>query len=394
MSKKVLTRTFAAVMSLTTLFSVAACNNGTPGGGPGGGGADATTTVINVANFGGGIGRKWLDNAGARFAELVKDVEYTPGKKGVSFEVTSTTGIKVKNMKEQGANMFFAEGKFNDYFAEIQKGDVMDITDIVTADLGAWGEPGVTIESKIPEEYRYSFQGNDGQYYMLPHYEAQSGVAYDVDLFKKQGLYLAQPEMGLEFETDLVPGQTYYFTGNDAYKTVGNDGVAGTDDDGMPTTLNELVAQCAYIKSKRIAPFSSAGIGAHIDYSNHLMSGLWTALSGYYERLAVATHEGTVQYVTGVSETEELWAGTGIMAPVTEQVTLIGDSTDGYKAVDQAGRYYAFAFVELAYNQGWFYNRYTESNYTHKEAMKAFILNDIGGMDKIAGHIEGTYWYN
>ena len=393
-TKKALARTLSSALALTTLFTAAACGGGTTGGGAGGG-ADATTTVINIANFGGGIGRKWLDNSAARFSELVKDVEYTPGKKGVSFEVTSTTGVKIKNAAEQGANMFFVQGKYNDYVAEINKSAIMPINDVVTGDLGAWGdEAGTTIESKIPEEYRNSFKGNDGNYYMLPHYEYFSTISYDIDLFKKNGLYLAQPEMGMEFETDLIPGQTFYFTDNAAYKTVGNDGIAGTDDDGFPTTLNELVAQCAYIKSKRIAVFSSAGIGAHIDYSNCLLDAIWTALAGFEARTAVTTHAGAVEYVTGVSETEELWGGTGIMAPVTETVTLVGDSTDGYKAIDQAGRYYAFAFMELAFKEGWFYNRYTEANYTHKEAMKAFILNGVSGMDKIAAHVEGTYWYN
>ena len=393
-TKQALTKVFAMMMSLTTLFSVAACQQpGTTQGGVQNGGEDSSTTVINISLFGGGIGRKWLDNSAERFRELVKDVEYTEGKKGVSFEIVSTTGVKVKNLSEQGCHILGASGRYSDYFAEIQKGAVMDITDVLTDDLGEWGEPGVTIESKLPAEYRDAFKGNDGKYYMIPAAETYLAASYDIDLFVKQGLYLAKAEMGTEFTSDLLPGQTYYFTGNSAYKTVGNDGIAGTDDDGLPTTLNELVAQCAYIKSKRIACFSSPGIGAHIDYSNTLIDAVWTGLAGYEQRSAVTTHVGTVEYATGVSDVE-LWPGTGIKAPVTETVTLKGDSTDGYKAINEAARYYAFAFMELAYQQGWFYNRYTESNYTHKEAHRAFILNGVGGMDKIASHVEGTWWYN
>ena len=393
-AKKALARTLATTLSMTTLFSVAACQQPGTTTGPQGGEDEATTTVISIANFGGGIGTKWLDDAKAGFSELVKDVEYTEGKKGVSFEVTSTTGVKIKNAAEQGAHVFFVQGKYNDYMEEINKNAIMPIDDVVTGDLGAWGDPaGTTIESKIPEEFRNAFKGNDGHYYMLPTYETYSSVSYDIDLFTKQGLYLAKPETGMEFTSDLIPGQTYYFTGNKANMTVGNDGVAGTDDDGMPTTLNELVAQCAYINSKRIACFSSPGIGAHIDYSNTLIDAVWTALVGFEQRNAVSTHVGTIDYVTGVSDVE-LWPGTGIMAPVTESVTLKGDSSDGYKAIDQVGRYYGFAFMELAFQQGWYYKRYTAANYTHKEAHRAFILNGIGGMDKIAAHVEGSYWYN
>ena len=392
-ANKKLARVLATMMSVTALISATACKPGTSNDGDGDGGAEATTTVIQIGNFGGGIGRKWMDLAGKRFAEAVKDVEYTPGKFGVSFEVVSTTGVKIKNAKEQGFHLFFVQGKFSDYYEEINKGDIMDISDVVTGDLGKWGEPGVTIEDKIPADYRFAFQGLDSKYYMLPHYAYLSGASYDVDMFTTQGLYLAKPDMGEEHTTDLLPGKTFYFTGDAAEKTVGNDGIAGTDDDGMPTTFDELIAQCDYIKSKRISVFSTAGVGAHIDYANYLTTGLWAALSGYEQREAVFTFQGDVDYVTGVSS-EELWPGTGIMKPVIEKTTLIGDGSDGYKAVNQAGKYYAYAFFELAYQQGWFYKKVNESNYTHKEAMKHFILNGIGGMDKIASHIEGTYWYN
>lgn len=394
-AKKVLARTLAMALSMTTLFSAAACGGGATTGGAGGGGLDPTKTTLEIGNFGGGVGRKWLDEAFARFAALdwVAEREWTPGKKGLQINVVSTTGVKVKNMKEQAFHMFFAQGKYNDYFAEIQKGDVMDISDIMDDDLGTYGEPGVTIADKIPAEYLDSLKGNDGNYYMLPHYGTQSAATYDVDLFEDMGFYLAQPDMGMEHTTELIPGQTYYFTGDAACKTVGNDGIAGTDDDGLPTTLNELVAMCDYISNNRVEVFSFPGIGAHIDYSNHLILGLWAGLSGYDQRRAVVTHAGTVDYVTGMSETE-IWPGTGIYAPVTETVTLAGDSTDGYKAIDQASRYYAFAFMELAWKQGWLYERFTETNYTHKEAMRSFILNGHIGIPKIAAHVEGSYWYN
>jgi ABC-type glycerol-3-phosphate transport system substrate-binding protein len=345
--------------------------------------------VIRVANFGGGIGREWLDEAAERFKEEVKDKEYATGKKGVTFEVTNAIGTTCVGMKTSGTHIFFLQDKYSECFGEIQKGSALDITDIVSEEtLAEFGESG-KIEDKLDKDYRFALKGNDGKYYMLPHYEIQSGASYDVDLFEKEEFYLAEGTNGSPFNCSLT-GKIVYFTGDADEKTVGNDGVKGTDDDGMPTTLNELVAMCDHMMDEGVVPFSVAG--SHIDYTNYFIDGLWTALAGYEQRNAVVAHTGKVEYVTGLSD-NELWAGSDIYAPVTETVTLTG-SKDGYMAVNQAARYYAYAFIELAYQQEWFYDRYDEANYTHKEAMRAFILNDLQGMDKIGSHIEGSYWYN
>ena len=345
--------------------------------------------VIKVENFGGGIGKKWLEEAGERFKDVVKDKEYAPGKKGVSFDIVNAIGVTCSDMKTSGTHVYFLQDSYNKCYTQIQQGSVLDISDIVREEtLEEFGESG-KIEDKLNENYRFAMKGNDGKYYMLPHYEIQSGASYDVDLFEDEEFYLAEGTNGTPFNCALT-GQTVYFTGDADEKTVGNDGVKGTDDDGMPTTLNELVAMCDHMMEEGVVPFSVAG--SHIDYTNYFIEGLWTALAGYEQRNAVVAHTGTVQYVTGLPDTE-LWAGSEIYAPITEEATLTG-SIDGYKAINQAARYYAFAFVELAYQQDWFYERYDESNYTHKDAMRAFILNGLQGLDKIGAHLEGSYWYN
>ena len=391
---KAFAKVLAMVLAVTSLLGATGC---------GGGSTDSsTTTVIKVANFGGGVGRKWLDEACARFKTLVADKEYSTGKKGVEFDITHNTSVKIDGIKSDATHIYFLQDKYANYYTEIQKDSVLDITDIVKEEtLSEYGEE-VTIESKIDEEFRFAMKGNDGKYYMLPHYETLNGPSYDVDLFVEQGLYLADQGGATGgatgFDCALLGDDTYYFV-NDEYttKSVGNDGIAGTYDDGLPTTLNELVAQCAYIKSKGIYPFGVSG--AHIDYSAHLIEGLWTGLAGYEQRQAVVSHkvtDGVMEYVTGESS-EELWTGTGIKKPTTELVTGLTSET-AYKAIDQASRYYAFAFMELANDQGWFYDKYKDSGYTHKDAMKYFLLNGTGSGESkiplIASHIEGSYWYN
>ena len=386
--KKAFAKGLAMVLALTSLMGAVGC---------GGGSSNSTTTVIKVGNYGGGVGKKWLEEAGARFKALVADKEYSAGKKGVEFVITDSTGLSCEGMKTSGLNIYFCQDKYTTYYNEIQKGAVLDITDIVKEEtLDEYGEVGVTIESKIDEQYRFAMKGGD-RYYMVPHYETLSGASYDVDLFEGEGLYLSDGNGGYEFECALT-GQTYYFVDSDyTTKSVGNDGKAGTYDDGLPTTLDEFVAQCAYIKSKNIYPFGVSG--QHIDYSSHLLEALWTGLAGYEQRQAVVSHSVTdnvMEYVVG-EESEELWVGSGIKKPKTEKVTGL-NSQSAYKAINQVSRYYAFAFMELAHKEKWIYDKYTDGGYTHKDAMTSFILNglasDQGQMPKIASHIEGTYWYN
>ena len=388
-ANKIFARTMAATLSLTALLGATACG----GGGGNGGEEDRSETVIKVANFGGGVGKVWLEEAFARFAKDYEGVEVTPGKYGLYLDLTSTTGVKVKNLNTQTQHMFFLQSKYSECFEEITIGNVANINDIVTTPLTEYGETR-SIEDKIAEDYRFAMQDNNGQYYMLPHYEIKPGASYDYELFKKYGWFLAKTSEGTTaYTTTLIPGQTFYFTNDPAKMTVGNDGIAGTDDDGMPTTINELVAQCAKIKKDGVAAFSVAGIGAHIDYFNNFIDALWSSLSGYEQKSALIRQEGTVDYVTGVTDTE-LWAGTGIMKPATQAVTIADDYSNGYVATMQKGKYYAYAFVELAYQQGWVYDSYKTSNYNHQAAMEAFVLNGIKGRDEIASHVEGSYWFN
>ena len=140
-AKKAVVKSMAALLALSALVSSGAgCGSVTETGN------DSTTTVIKVSNFGGGIGRKWLDEAGARFQELVKDKEYEAGKKGVKFEITHAIGATCVNMKTSGDNIFFLQDKYSEYFSEIQKGAVLDITDVVTGSLAEYGE-NVTVET-------------------------------------------------------------------------------------------------------------------------------------------------------------------------------------------------------------------------------------------------------
>lgn len=355
---------------------------------------ESTTTIIKVVNYGGGVGRKWLDQAGERFYELTKNTSYEEGKKGVGLEVSHTQKTNITAIKTAAYHIYFDQpSSYASVSSIMQQGLLLDISDIVTETLS---EDNKSIEDKIPEAYRFTLKANDGKYYMLPHYEFYGSASYDVDLFDRYGFYLAQDGNGEEYYCELT-GETVYFTATASEKTVGNDGKLGTSDDGMPTTLDELVAMCDYMYEEGgVIPFSVAG--GHIDYNNALLAALWTAMAGYEGMSATFNFTGEVECVkldendNYLYTNKDIWKGSGIKVPQTEKATVTEET--GYKAINHVARYYAYAFVKLAEQQGWYYNKFKETNYNHKEAMKAFILNGIGENPEIGAHVEPGYWYN
>ena len=376
--KKLFARSLTAMLALTFTLGATGCGNL---------GGDSDMTVIYVQNFGGGVGREWLDNAVARFQEKVKDTEYEAGKKGVEFDITSSTKVSYTDIKTSGEPLYFVQPT-DSVQLKMQEGLFLDLTDIVTSELETIDGESVSIEDKITEDYRYAFQANDGKYYTLPHYELYAAVSYDQDMFDKYGLYIADSTDGEKYNCKLTQQDVYFVSNTSAKKSCGNDGKYGTDDDGLPTSLFELVALCDYMKENAsITPFVVSG--EHIDYTAHLLDALWSALAGYEARASVHSFEGKVQTVTGFSDAPLFPGVSSIKAPETAEADV--KTSTGYKAINQVERYYAAAFLELAEKQGWIDQRSTQNSFTHKDAMRAFILNND---KKVGMHVEGTYWYN
>ncbi len=393
--RKFIVRFMAIVLSLSAAFSALACGGNAPT--PPDSGEPSITytgneTVISTMNFGGGVGRKWLDNAARRFERANVETEFESGKKGVKVEVTSSISTGSNSMSTLGYNIFFDQ-LTGGVRTMIQQGLFMNINDIVTEDLEVLDGETVSIEDKILVDERYEFKGADGNYYALPHYEFYDGATYDVDLFINNNLYLADSSAeGVKHTCRLLQKDFYFVKNAESKKSCGNDGEYGTYDDGLPTTLEELIAMCDYMKiKKQITPFVVAG--NHVDYSSYFVYGLWTALSGYEASKAKFTFDGTVETVTGFSN-ENLFSGvTYVKKPNTEVVEITEET--GYKAINDVNKYYAEAFMQIAVKENWIDDSYAEPTFLHTDAMRNLILNGIGDYSDEVGMIfEGSYWLN
>ncbi|MDY5820623.1 MAG: hypothetical protein SPJ70_04885, partial [Candidatus Borkfalkiaceae bacterium] len=341
-------------------------------------------TVIKVQNFPGGIGRKWLDEAAERFQNENKTKPFETGKEGVYISISGTQPNS-KTLSSSGYQIIFDE-RYSDIYELAQSNSILQLDDLMATEDAS----GRTLESRVYEGARDGLKGGDGHYYALPHYEWFPGLIYDKDAFDKYGWYIAKDGQGTPVENKYG---SITITKTAANKSCGPDGKAGTEDDGLPSSLEELIVLCQKIKDDaKIAPFTVSG--AILYNSNYLVEGLWASLAGYDELKTVYSLDGDVEVVTGFSS-ENLFRGINyIKKPITE-VKRVTPST-GYLAFESAARYYATAFVEIMKKEGFLTDEATNTSVSHIQAQKLFIEGSMDGAQykPRAFLIDGSYWYN
>ncbi len=399
--------------ALCMILAATTCATAVVGcGGNSGGSSDGNGTKIYIMNFDGGVGRQWLDNAAARFAEKVKDVSYEENKMGVEFEIDESQATGTATMNTSGYNMYF------DVYANVnslsQAKFLMDITDIVTEEFDTRDGQSISIEDKIDEGYRSTLQGVDGKYYALPYFALYPGLTYDVELFKAYDMYFAAPDetnaenytatVERNGKTSTIGSAKFAITsgGEEVKLSCGNDGKYGTYDDGLPTSMVEFFILCHRLAYNDIEPLAFAG--KQTSYTTYLYDALWASLSGGYEAAKTRyTFSGTAEFVLANENdednyyTESVWEGfddvVKIKKPKTEKIAITRGET-GYRASDNVARYYATAAMKIFEEMGWFAAKSYVGTDSHTDGMESFIFAGKNGKPKQGMFIEGDYWYN
>ena len=380
--KKILSLTMCAV----TALSFTACgNNNNAGGGNG------TETVLEIAVHNGGVGNVWLRNAGERFSAKMANHSYAPGKQGVKINITPGNGMGKASMDSDAYNVYFIERV--DTFNLIQNGLLMDLTEIFQTE-----EDGKTLESRIRPEMLPALKGNDNKYYVLPGWEFYSGMSYDEESFDFCGAYFAAPgESGLNFDSDLF-GEATLVGRTNAKKSCGPDGVYNTDDDGLPSSLQEMLILCAYLKNNGVEPIYMSS--QYPGYAKYLIAGLWASLAGYDAMKTCYTFDGAEAEVVKLDENgnliftdENLFPGISYLKkPATEKVSIT--EANGYRSNDMAAKYYAAAFLEIIVKEG--YMPFTDGKaINHTTSQLNLLLGGSGvkGRNRKGMFIDGSYWW-
>lgn len=369
----------AAVLSVGV---AAGCGNGNIGKDE----DSSKITQISFRQWGGtASSTDWLQQAADRFAAEKANEPYESGKKGVKVEI-STNKDSDYTSSIPDYDILMDENEANIYDMQT-RGYLADIDDLVKG-----------LQSKIEPQLLPKFKGADGKYYGLPHYSYDVSISYNVDLFKAVNLYIAAPgeENVVNYKSSLMPdssaGVNFVFNEN-TKKSCGPNGIPNDYDDGLPSSLEEFIVLCDYIKNKKqINPFAISDITGGANYAFMLIESLWAGMVGT-DAMKATTCNFTDAEVEVVKEGALSYDGTllntGIKMPQTETVVLSDDN--GYRMYDMSARYYALSFLELAKNKGWFKNQ----QMTNTKAQEFFVLGQYNANDndRCAMLVDSTFWY-
>ena len=358
-------KAFAFVLSLVMMLTLfAGCGVGVEKGGENVVEADPSKASITVATWDGGLGSKWLEDAAALFEEQYKDAtNFEEGKVGVEINIVASRSFDGSAMAFTPLthDIYFVEAV--DYFAMINNRQLADISDVVTAPLTAYGEEK-SIADKLDPTLNAYLTNIDGNYYAVPFYETYYSFAYDLDLWDAKSFYVAANGGWTNASGDL---------------SAGPDGVAGTDDDGMPATYAEFAKLITRISDADVTPFVTAGNAQ--DYVANYLYQLWADYEGAEQMLLNYTFDGTATDLIDVDE-----SGNVTKLPATE-ITI----DNGYMLQKQAGRYAVLQFCEDILLS-------SDNNYkiidTHVNAQKSFVRGGIANDQPIAMIVEGSWWEN
>ncbi len=369
----------AAVLSVGV---AAGCGNGNIG-------KDEDTSKITQISFrqwgGTASSTDWLQQAADRFAAEKANEPYESGKKGVKVEI-STNKDSDYTSSIPDYDILMDENSANIYDMQT-RGYLADIDDLVKG-----------LQSKIEPQLLPKLKGADGKYYGLPHYSYDVSISYNVDLFKAENLYIAAPgeESVVNYKSSLLPGSSagvnFVFNEN-TKKSCGPNGIPNDYDDGLPSSLEEFIVLCDYIKNKKqINPFSISDINGGANYAFMLIESLWAGMVGTDAMKATNCNftDAEVEVVKeGALSYDGTLLNTGIKMPQTETVVLSDDN--GYRMYDMSARYYALSFLELAKNKGWFKNQ----QMTNTKAQEFFVLGQYNANDndRCAMLVDSTFWY-
>lgn len=369
----------AAVLSVGV---AAGCGNGNIGKDE----DSSKITQISFRQWGGtASSTDWLQQAADRFAAEKANEPYESGKKGVRVEI-STNKDSDYTSSIPDYDILMDENEANIYDMQT-RGYLADIDDLVKG-----------LQSKIEPQLLPKFKGADGKYYGLPHYSYDVSISYNVDLFKRENLYIAAPgeESVVNYKSSLLPassaGVNFVFNEN-TKKSCGPNGIPNDYDDGLPSSLEEFIVLCDYIKNKKqINPFSISDINGGANYAFMLIESLWAGMVGTDAMKATNCNftDAEVEVVKeGALSYDGTLLNTGIKMPKTETVVLSDDN--GYRMYDMSARYYALSFLELAKNKGWFKNQ----QMTNTKAQEFFVLgnNNANDNDRCAMLVDSTFWY-
>ncbi|MDR3318549.1 MAG: ABC transporter substrate-binding protein [Clostridiales bacterium] len=305
--------------------------------------------TLYVGNYFGALGDGWLKEA-AKGWEALHDNEYKI--EIINEKDLYSSSTLATTMPTNREDMYLLTGLTYETF--IDKGYLHDITDIVTTELSEYGETR-TIEEKIFPQVR-DYYNQEDKYYALPFHMAFTTIVYDIDLFDEYNFYFNYSGAG-------------FITQASQKKSVGPDGVEGTDDDGLPATLSQFKQLLAEMRKKGVKPFTWTGQYPH--YRKRWLASAWVDYEGAYGYNLNNNFSGAYNFGDG-------------------SVTI--NNSNAYLLQKQPGKLYALELAASIMDDPDYYSSFGfTTSQSHLSAQDEFLMSRQRNQP-IGMIIENTWW--
>ena len=396
---------------------------------------------INIPEgFGGGVGTQGIEAIAKKFNES-PEFGSNPTRygqyKGAIVKVVDGDTPAAGTLETKAVDFVFYDHR--GLGREAAQLYMYDLTDLLNEP--AYGETDPII-NKIPEHYREGFSGYDGRMYAIPYGDIICGWLMNTEMFESDQLYISKakvhgdPNWTAEDELEVAGkhkfvsnkyGITLYFSNYDGDGThmlpvrqmngqsqtdrddlsVGPDGIKGTYDDGLVSSVIEFLALCEYIDTGAISQDTDESIGrnpygkknfysacslsgAHMDgYIGIFADAMWAALAG---EDYLVTHDlqtkgdNTITIVTGWTN-ENLYPGIDyVKKPITAEVKVTPET--GYYTTWMLEKFYTDMLIDILYKEG-YYQYGHDFGSCHVDTEASFL---IGGYTD-SQEFESTAWY-
>ncbi|MBR5192130.1 MAG: hypothetical protein IKW33_01825 [Clostridia bacterium] len=394
---------------------------------------DPNKTQIQICMGDNALGYEWADELALLFEEepYVKNRVFEDGKMGAQVMVSpvasaAANGQTLLTLESSNFDVVFVEGG-QPYNNMLFNDNCANVYDLITEDLTKkFNEPGRIID-KLTDEVLdgitlgYTDDEGDPIVKGLNYWEAFWLPRYDVDLFEQKGFFfregyntegldvfseewimeegseeaLLAQFVGMKDKELGIPYTQEEYANGIAPRSAGEDGQAGTWDDGLPVTFQDFYVLCYYMKYYgETTPFIWA-TGSN-DYQLKTLTTIWATHEGAEDFLMNLTHVGTdddlIETISADGQTI-----------TTTSVTITEDDFKGSKAAadnlgtkvaqlqKQQGKYYALEFAEKILRSD-FYPSWVEGMNT-KEAGKKYVYSRYNG-EPIGIFLESTWSWN
>lgn len=352
MKTKICAIALSAIMAMGTMSILSGCGFRDSEGEK----VNPEQTQIRVGYYDGGLGRTWIQEA-----EKIYEAEHPDIQIMVTYEKKRyESNSMLASYSSYNEDIFLVDSAvYGDFKNE---NFYYDITEAVSTPLTEYGETKSILDKLDPIFKNYYNEGTDdsSKYLALPYYQAFYTIVYDVGLFEEKFLYM--------------DGQGGYSNGS--VKSVGKDGIAGTYDDGLPTTMDEFFELCDLMLSKGITPFTWNGTDGY--YPTKMLENLWASYEGYDNYLLNYTLDSNGENYKFLDGSEE---------PVTYE--------NGYKLKNgQPGKEFAlqFGYELLKGQQGKYHSDKIFALGQDNRAAQDEFLFSVESSSPVAFLIDAAWW--